>query len=85
MIVNRIPPPSMGDVLQEEFMEPLHLSVTDLADTSRITISEMQDILHDKEPVTSVISKKLGIALGMSPKFFLNMQREIDRGKGQQR
>ena len=40
--------PTMGEILQEEFMEPLNISAYRLALEIHVPTSRIQDILHDR-------------------------------------
>ena len=43
--------PMMGEILREEFMEPLHLSAYRLARDIHVPVSRIQDILHGLENI----------------------------------
>lgn len=78
MSEKRIPTPKMSEVLKYEFMEPLHLSAYKLAKAINVPSSRIQDILHDRRGITIDTSIRLGKAFNVSPKFFLNIQNDID-------
>ena len=74
----RIDTPRMSEILYEEFMEPLGLSAYKLANAIGVPVSRIQDILHDRRKVTVDTSLRLGKYFGMSDRYFLNLQNDID-------
>lgn len=74
----KIPTPKMSEILREEFMEPLNLSEYKLAQNIDVPTSRIQDILHDRRSISIDTSIRLSKAFGVSPKFFLNIQNDID-------
>ena len=73
-----IPTPTMSEILKEEFMEPMNISAYRLANDIHVPISRIQDILHDRRKITVDTSIRLGIYFGVSERYFLNMQNDID-------
>ncbi|MBQ9327999.1 MAG: HigA family addiction module antidote protein [Solobacterium sp.] len=74
----RIKTPKMSEVLYEEFMEPLNISAYKLANDIGVPVSRIQDILHDRRKVTVDTSLRLGKYFGVSDRYFLNIQSDID-------
>ena len=70
--------PKMSEILYEEFMKPLGLSAYKLAKDIHIPTSRIQDILHDRRKMTADTSVRLGIYFGVSEKYFLDIQNDID-------
>ena len=70
--------PKISELLWEEFMEPLHLSAYKLANDIHVPVSRIQDILHDRRKITVDTSIRLGIYFGVSEKYFLDIQNDID-------
>lgn len=73
-----LPTPKISEVLKEEFMNPLDLSAYAVAKAIDVPTSRIQDILHDKRKITVDTSVRLGKLFGVSPKYFLNIQNDID-------
>ena len=59
-------------------MIPYHLSAYRLAKEINVPISRIQDLLHDRRKITAETSIKLGKFFGVSEKYFLNLQNDID-------
>ena len=75
---NRIETPSIGEILQEEFMIPMGLSAYKLAQDIKVPVSRIQDILHGRRKITADTSLRLAKLFGVSDAYFLDMQNEID-------
>lgn len=78
MTNNRIETPSIGEILQEEFMIPIGLSAYKLAQDIKVPVSRIQDILHGRRKITADTSLRLAKLFGVSDAYFLDMQNEID-------
>ncbi len=78
MANNRIETPSIGEILQEEFMVPMGLSAYKLAQDIKVPVSRIQDILHGRRKITADTSLRLAKLFGVSDAYFLDMQNEID-------
>ena len=73
-----ISPPTIGEILQEEFMAPMKISAYRLAQEIHVPVSRIQDILHDRRKITTDTSLRLAKFFGVSDKYFLDMQNDID-------
>lgn len=78
MTNNCIGTPSIGEILQEEFMIPMGLSAYKLAQDIKVPVSRIQDILHGRRKITADTSLRLAKLFGVSDAYFLDMQNEID-------
>ncbi|MDD7381205.1 MAG: HigA family addiction module antitoxin [Bacillales bacterium] len=65
-------------MLKEEFMEPFNLSAYRVAKEIGVPTSRIQDILHDRRQITVDTSIRLGRLFGISDRYFLNLQNDID-------
>ena len=70
--------PKISEILKEEFMIPLHISAYRLAKDIDVPVSRIQDILHDRRKITAETSIRLGRYFGLSDKYLLNLQIDID-------
>ena len=77
-IMSKIVAPKISEILKEEFMIPYHLSAYRLAKEIDVPVSRIQDLLHDRRKITAETSIKLGKFFGLSEKYFLNLQNDID-------
>lgn len=76
--MNEIPTPKISEILEEEFMKPLNLSAYALAKQIKVPTSRVQDILHNRRKITVDTSVRLGRIFGVSDRYFLNLQNDID-------
>jgi antitoxin HigA-1 len=67
-----------GDILREEFLVPLGLTIRDLARRMGCGPMTVSEIVRGKRAVTARTSILLGRALGVSPGFFLGLQMDHD-------
>ena len=75
---NYIETPKISEILKEEFMEPMNISAYKLANDIHVPVSRIQDILHDRRKISVDTSIRLGKYFGLSERYFLNMQNDID-------
>ena len=73
-----IPTPTIGKILLEEFMEPMKLTAYKLAQDIHVPTSRIQDILHDRRKITADTSLRLAKYFGVSDRYFLDLQNDID-------
>ncbi len=70
--------PKISEILFEEFMEPYGITAYRLAKDIHVPVSRIQDILHDRRKITADTSLRLGKYFGVSDRYFLDMQTDID-------
>jgi addiction module HigA family antidote len=63
-----------GEILTEEFLEPLNLTQTALAEHLDIPVRRINEICRGRRAVTAETAWLLAQALGTSPQFWLNLQ-----------
>ena len=73
-----IPVPKISEILLEEFMRPMGISAYRLAKDIHVPVSRIQAILADKRKITVDTSLRLGKYFGVSDRYFLNLQDDID-------
>ena len=70
--------PTIGEILKEEFMEPMGISAYKLAQGIFVPTSRVQDILHNRRKISVDTSLRLGKYFGVSDEYFLKLQNDID-------
>ena len=70
--------PTVSEILREEFMEPLGISAYRLAQAINVPASRVQDNLHDRRKITADTSLRLAKFFGVSDRYFLDLQNDID-------
>ena len=76
--MSKIEIPKMSEILKEEFMKPLGISASRLANDIGVSISRIQGILRDKRRITADTSIRLGRYFGVSNRYFIDIQSDID-------
>ena len=75
---DRIPTPTVGEILLQEFLEPLGITPYRLAKQIHVATSSILDIIHARRRVSVDMALKLSRLFGTSERFWLNIQNEID-------
>ena len=71
-------PVSPGEVLQEEFLEPMNVTAYRLAKEVHIPQSRISDIISGKRGITADTAMRFAIYFGTTPQFWLNIQNQYD-------
>jgi addiction module HigA family antidote len=72
------PPTSPGQMLREEFLEPLGLDVPTLAEQLGRPFRELEDVLAGRIPIASAMAEELARTLGTTPALWVNLQTAWD-------
>ena len=67
-----------GEILQEEFIEPLGLSQNRVALAIRVPARRINEIVLGKRSVTADTALRLGRYFGTSAQFWMNLQGRYD-------
>lgn len=59
-------------------MEPLNISVTELAEKLSISRKHLSNIINEKASITPDVALKLSRAFGTTPELWLNLQKNVD-------
>jgi len=70
--------PQIGDILKEEFLEPLNLTAYRLAKEINVSTSTVLDLIHNKRKISVEMALRLSKYFGNTSKFWLNLQNELD-------
>ena len=77
--------PKIGDIIKEEFLEPLGISAYRFAKDIKVSTSSVLDLIHNRRKITVEMALRLSRYFNTSSKFWLNLQNELDlreiRGK----
>ena len=71
-------PTHPGEILREEFMAELGMSVAQLASMLGVSRQTVNELVHERRAVSPDMALRLGKLFGMSPQSWLNLQRNID-------
>jgi len=74
----KLPPIHPGEILMEEFLEPMGISQYRLAKDISVPPIRINEIVHGKRSITADTALRLGRFFSMSPQFWLNLQTRYD-------
>ena len=74
----RLPPVHPGEILRDEFLIPMGISVYELANAIKVPRSRANDIVLGRRAITTDTAMRLGRYFGMSPEFWINLQTRYD-------
>ncbi|HAC62715.1 MAG TPA: addiction module antidote protein, HigA family [Cyanothece sp. UBA12306] len=72
------PPTTPGEMLREEFLEPMGLTQQQLATGIGVSYQRVNELINGKRGITTSTALRLGKYFGTSPDFWLNLQRAND-------
>lgn len=86
--MTRIPtnraPTHPGEMLVEEFLNPMQITQRELADAIHVPYQRVNELVNQKRGVTPSTALRLGKFFGMSADFWLNLQIRWDLYRAQQ-
>ena len=71
-------PITPGEVLREDFMEPLDISINQLARDLSVPPNRVSEIVNGKRSITADTALRLQRYFGVEAQFWLNLQTEYD-------
>jgi addiction module HigA family antidote len=74
----KLKPVHPGEILREEFMVPLRLTMNRLALELRVPVTRIGDIVHERRGITSDTALRLARYFSTTPEFWLNLQMAFD-------
>ena len=77
-MATRLAPVHPGEVLLEEFLEPLGISQYRVSKDIGVSPRRINEIVHGRRAVTADTALRLGIFFGTTPEFWLNLQSLYD-------
>ncbi len=78
MKMKKIAPVHAGEILLEEFMQPLGLSQNALAKALHVTPRRINEIVNGKRSITADTALRLAKFFGNSAEFWMNLQNRYD-------
>ena len=74
----KLPPIHPGEILLEEFLRPLGMSMNRLADEPHVPANRITQIVEGRRSVTGETALRLARYFGTSPEFWLGIQKDYD-------
>ena len=78
MLLTARKPATLGEILVEEFMQPMGLTQGALAEAMGVQRKHVNELCNDRRAVTARTALILARVFGNSPDFWLNIQRRSD-------
>ena len=67
-----------GEILKEEFLEPLNISAYRLAKETYLDQTRISEIIHKKRRISADTALRLAKFFGNTPQFWLGLQSDYD-------
>ena len=77
-MARKLKPVHPGEILREEFMKPLGLSMNKLALDLRVPVTRIAEIVHERRAISSDTALRLGRYFRTPPVFWMNLQVRYD-------
>ncbi len=82
---DRLPPIHPGEILREDFLKPLGISMNRLALDLRVPVTRIAEIVHQRRGITPDTALRLGRYFNTSARFWMNAQSSYDLETAQDR
>lgn len=67
-----------GEILREEFLKPMGLSINALARALRVPPSHVSGIVNEKRGISAMMALRLARYFGSSPELWLGLQQDFE-------
>ena len=67
-----------GEMLREEFMEPLGISINGLALELHVPVTRVSEIVNERRGITADTALRLARHFGTSADFWMNIQKDYE-------
>lgn len=78
MRMRKRPPTHPGGILRRQYIEPLSLTISELADTLGVSRKTLSKIVNENGSITPDMALRLSRALKTTPELWLNLQQNFD-------
>ena len=85
MTAKKLSPIHPGEILLEEFLNPMGMSQYRLAKGLSVPARRINEIVHGKRAITADTALRLSRFFGMSERFWLNLQMRFDLQREKER
>ncbi len=83
MATNGMRPIHPGEILREEYLEPLEMSVNALSKALHVPATRMNEIVRENRGITADTAMRLARYFGTTERFWLNLQTEYELRRAQ--
>jgi antitoxin HigA-1 len=74
----KLPPIHPGEILREDYLKPLGLTMNHLALCLRVPATRIAEIVHERRAISAETAIRLGRYFNTTPRFWLNLQAAYD-------
>jgi addiction module HigA family antidote len=78
MMAKKLKPVHPGEIVREEFMAPLELSMNKMAMALRVPVTRIADIVNEHRGITADTALRFARYFKNSPAFWMNLQTRYD-------
>jgi addiction module HigA family antidote len=83
MLKNGMRPIHPGEILKEDYLGPLSMSVNALATELKVPASRLNEIVRERRGITADTAMRLACYFNTTDRFWLNLQMEYDLRQAQ--
>jgi len=77
-MAKKLKPVHPGEILREEFLRPLGLSMNKLALDLRVPVTRIAEIVHERRAISTDTALRLARFFNTTPAFWMNLQVRYD-------
>jgi addiction module HigA family antidote len=74
----RLPPVHPGEILREDLLKPLGISINRLGRDLRVPVTRVSEIVNGRRSVTADTALRLARYFGTTPEFWMTLQAAYD-------
>jgi len=78
MALTKRQPTHPGDILKEDYLKPLSITIQDMASTLGVSRKTLSKIINGRGAVTPDMALRLSRAFDTTPELWLNLQKNYD-------
>ena len=78
MGIRKRPPTHPGGILRRQYIEPLSLTISELANTIGVSRKTLSKIVNEHGSITPEMALRLSKAFKTTPELWLNLQQNYD-------
>ena len=67
-----------GEILLHEFIEPMGLSQSEVAESIGVSFQRLNGVVNGRRDLTASTALRLARYFGTTPEFWINLQRSVD-------
>ncbi len=78
MLERNLPPVHPGAILREEYIKPLNLTITEVAQGLGVTRVNLSAVVNERGGISPELAVKLSEAFGNTSQFWINLQKNYE-------